>query len=67
MHLERCKPVEDAVWLHEGQHVLMASGKAAVVAYVDAKVIQFNYLGPNPKAEDCVIVPRHRVPDLVRV
>ncbi|TDR82193.1 hypothetical protein [Paludibacterium purpuratum] len=66
MHLERCKSVLDACHLREGQHVLMATGRAAKVAVIDQTVIRFDYFerrGPD----DYVIVPRHKVPELVRV
>ena len=67
MHMEHCKPVEDAVYLHEGQHVLMLSGRAAVVADVGPVVIRFDYLGKHVKADDFVVIPRHKIPDMVRI
>jgi hypothetical protein len=66
MHMEHAKPVLDACHLREGQHVLMATGRAARVADIGPKVIRFDYLEPG-KPDDCVILPRHRVPEMVRV
>jgi len=65
MHMEHCKPVLDAVYLHEGQHVIMASGAAAVVRKVKATTILFEYLGTT-KRDDYIEVPRHRVHEMVR-
>ena len=66
MHLEHCTAVLDAVYLHEGQHVLMKSGRAAVVADVGPVVIRFDYLG-SCQPDDYVIISRHRVHEQVRV
>lgn len=66
MHMEHAKPVLDACHLHEGQHVLMASGRAARVADVGQHAIRFEYLeqrGPD----DYIVLPRHRVPEIVRI
>lgn len=66
MHMEHCKPVLDAVDLRLGQHVLMASGKAAKVKTIKASTILFQYL-ESGKPGDYIEIPRHRVPELVRV
>jgi hypothetical protein len=66
MHMEHCKPVEDAAWLHEGQHVLMATKRAAVVKTIKATTILFQYLGSN-RSDDFIEVPRHRIPEFVRI
>ncbi|PXX42229.1 hypothetical protein DFR38_12026 [Aquitalea magnusonii] len=66
MHMEHAKAVLDACYLKQGQHVLMASGRAARVAEIGKSTIRFDYLDSG-KAEDHVIIPRHRVPEMVRV
>lgn len=66
MHMEHTRAVLDACHLREGQHVLMASGRAARVAVIGPKTIRFDYLERN-QPDDCIVVPRYKVPELVRV
>ncbi|WP_043614253.1 hypothetical protein [Chromobacterium violaceum] len=66
MHMEHAKAVLDACHLREGQHVLMATGRAARVAEIGATTIRFDYL-ESVQRDDYIIVPRHRVPEMVRV
>lgn len=66
MHIEHARAVLDACHLREGQHVLMASGRAAQVCEIDQATIKFRYLGSSTR-DDFVVILRHRVPDLVRV
>lgn len=66
MHMEHAKAVLDACHLKQDQHVLMASGRAARVAEIGQTTIRFDYLEPG-KPDDCVVLPRHRVPEMVRV
>lgn len=66
MHMEHAKPVLDAAHLKHGQHVLMASGRAAQVHAIKQTTIVFEYLGAI-KPDDYIELPRHRIPELVRV
>lgn len=66
MHMEHAKPVLDACYLHEGQHVLMASGRAAKVHTIKHSTILFEYLG-TLKPDDYIEIPRHKIPEMVRV
>lgn len=66
MHIERARAVLDACHLREGQHVLMASGRAAKVSVIGSTTIRFDYLG-SFKPNDYIIVLRHKIPELVRV
>ncbi|KMN32072.1 hypothetical protein VI26_18040 [Chromobacterium sp. LK1] len=66
MHMEHTRAVLDACHLREGQHVLMASGRAARVAEIGPKTIRFDYLERN-QPDDYIVVPRYKVPELVRV
>ncbi|OVE45675.1 hypothetical protein [Chromobacterium violaceum] len=65
MHMEHAKAVLDACHLREGQHVLMATGRAAQVHNLKQTTIVFRYFGLG--ADDFVEIPRHRVPEMVRV
>ncbi|WP_043632695.1 hypothetical protein [Chromobacterium haemolyticum] len=66
MHMEHTRAVLDACHLREGQHVLMASGRAARVAVIGPKTIRFDYLERN-QPDDYIVIPRHKIPELVRV
>ncbi|PRP68713.1 hypothetical protein BUE93_20830 [Chromobacterium amazonense] len=66
MHMEHAKAVYDACHLRHGQHVLMATGRAAKVGEIGQTTIRFDYLERN-RPDDCVIIPRHKVPEMVRV
>ncbi|OBU85856.1 hypothetical protein [Chromobacterium subtsugae] len=66
MHMEHARAVLDACHLREGQHVLMASGRAARVGEIGPTTIRFDYFERLSK-EDYIIIPRHRVPEMVRV
>lgn len=66
MHMKHTTPLMDACHLRIGQHVLMASGRAAQVCEIDQATIKFRYLG-SANRDDCVVILRHRVPELVRV
>ncbi|WP_156876832.1 hypothetical protein [Paludibacterium yongneupense] len=45
----------------------MASGRAAEVGKIGDRTIRFDYLGRGMKPDDCVVLPRHRIPEFVRV
>lgn len=64
MHMEHCKPVLDAVDLRLGQHVLMASRRAAVVHNIKAQTVVFRYLDFGP--DNFVEIPRKLIPETVR-
>ncbi len=66
MHMEHAKAVLDACYLHEGQHVLMASGRAAKVSEVGPVAIRFDHL-ERSRPDDYIIIPRHKVHELVRI
>lgn len=66
MHMEHTRAVLDACHLREGQHVLMVSGRAARVAVIGPKTIRFDYL-ERSQPDDYIVVPRYKVPELVRV
>ncbi|MBM2884083.1 hypothetical protein JFK97_06735 [Chromobacterium phragmitis] len=66
MHMEHARAVLDACHLRHGQHVLMATGRAARVAEIGPLTIRFDYL-ERVRPDDYVVVPRHRVPEMVRV
>lgn len=66
MHMEHTKAVLDACHLRHGQHVLMASGRAAKVHAIKPQTILFAYLD-STRPDDYIEIPRHRVPEMVRV
>lgn len=66
MHLKHVTPVLDAAHLKQDQHVLMATGRAAWVHTIKATTIVFAYFGTT-KPDDYIEIPRHRIPEFVRV
>ena len=44
----------------------MVSGRAAKVAVIGSTTIRFDYLDSG-KPDDCIIIPRHKIPEFVRV
>ncbi len=65
MHCEYAKTVCDAVYLREGQQVLMPSGRAAAVTALRHATIQFRYL--DSLKGDEVELTRQQVARLVGV
>lgn len=66
MHMKHATPLLDACHLRLGQHVLMATGRAAQVCEIGQAVIKFRYLSSATR-DDVVDILRHKVPELVRV
>ena len=68
MHMEHAKAVLDACHLKQDQHVLMVSGRAAWVKTLKTNTILFAYFCTDkPQPEDFIEIPRHRIPEFVRV
>jgi len=66
MHLEHARVVLDAAHLKQDQHVLMATGRAARVHTIKHGSILFEYL-ESGQPDDFIEIPRHRIPEFVRV